>query len=220
MKVNVLTLTGAAVLGFINDYAWQWSSTPTRRNACNHAVAAFWRRQRSRSWGGSETYQGNAAAGLSGCLPGSTWHPVPARRPHCTGGRLVLTSGSANLPLTNTTNQFNPVFPASGSNALLGALSASAGGTAATNDANVISFDFTVAAGMTSVSAQFVFGTDEFPTQSVTDIFGFFVDGCELRESSRAASDLDYAGNPTTSSSIPWFGLSASVNGLTKLSPW
>jgi len=101
---------------------------------------------------------------------------------------IVLTSGSANLPLTNTTNQFNPVFPASGSNALLGALSASAGGTAATNDANVISFDFTVAAGMTSVSAQFVFGTDEFPTQSVTDIFGFFVDGCELRESSRAAS--------------------------------
>jgi hypothetical protein len=86
---------------------------------------------------------------------------------------ILLTSGSANLPTTNTTNQFNPDFPGTGSDADLDALSGSG-----TEDANTIEFSFTLDdPASTSLEAQFVFGTDEFPTQTVTDIFGFFVDG-------------------------------------------
>ena len=87
------------------------------------------------------------------------------------GDGILLTSGNANLPLTNTTNQFtgglnSPGFPA---------LSTLAG--ANTFDANVLSFTFTIAGGQNAVSASFLFGSEEFPTQNVTDIFGFFVDG-------------------------------------------
>lgn len=43
-------------------------------------------------------------------------------------------------------------------------------------NANVLSFDFTVDdTTQNSVSGQFLFATDEFPTQSVTDILGIFV---------------------------------------------
>lgn len=86
---------------------------------------------------------------------------------------ILLTSGSANLPATNTTNQFNPNFPGTGSDADLSTLSGSN-----TLDANTIEFSFTLDDPTNnSIEAQFVFGTDEFPTQTVTDIFGFFVDG-------------------------------------------
>ena len=86
---------------------------------------------------------------------------------------ILLTSGSANLPATNTVNQFNPDFPGTGGDADLTALSG-----ATTLDANVIEFSFTLDdPAATSIEAEFVFGTDEFPTQTVTDIFGFFVDG-------------------------------------------
>jgi hypothetical protein len=147
---------------------------------------------------GSETYQGNAAVGQSGTFTGFNLAPSSGSTPTLTlPDGIVLTSGTANLPLTNTTNQFNPVFPASGPNAILGALSASAGGTSVTHDANVISFDFTVEAGQTSVSAQFVFGTDEFPTQSVTDIFGFFVDGVNYAKFPSGELISNTPGNPT-----------------------
>jgi hypothetical protein len=43
------------------------------------------------------------------------------------------------------------------------------------NNANGLTILFTVAAGITSISAQFMFATEEFPTQIVTDIFGFFL---------------------------------------------
>lgn len=86
---------------------------------------------------------------------------------------ILLTSGSADLPLTNTVNQFNPAFPATASDADLASLSGSN-----INDANSIEFSFTLDdPNNNSIEAQFVFGTDEFPTQTVTDIFGFFVDG-------------------------------------------
>lgn len=147
---------------------------------------------------GSETYQGNAAAGQSGTYTGFNLAPSSGSTPTLTlPDGIVLTSGTANLPLTNTVNQFNPVQPASGSNAMLGALNASAGGTSVTHDANVISFDFTVEAGQTSVSAQFVFGTDEFPTQSVTDIFGFFVDGVNFAKFPGGELISNTPGNPT-----------------------
>lgn len=46
------------------------------------------------------------------------------------------------------------------------------------NDVNFLEFSFTVAdKTKNSVSASFAFGTEEYPDQSVTDIFAFFVDG-------------------------------------------
>lgn len=200
MKTSVLALTGAAVLGLTMNSAMALvidtnvGATP----ATTLSAAVLGAGSGITIVGGSETYQGNAAVGQSGTYTGFNLAPSSGSTPTLVlPDGIVLTSGSANLPLTNTTNQFNPVFPASGANALLGALSASAGGTPVTNDANVISFDFTVAAGMTSVSAQFVFGTDEFPTQSVTDIFGFFVDGVNYAKFSSGELISNTPGNPT-----------------------
>jgi hypothetical protein len=132
---------------------------------------------------------------------------------------IFLTSGTANIPLTNTTNQFNPFIPASGSNAALSALSVSKGGTSTIRDANVLSFSFTVDPGVTSVSAQFVFGTEEFPTQQVTDIFGFFVDGVNYAEFPGGELISNTPGNPTNFISNPvGDGLyDIEYNGLTQV---
>lgn len=124
--------------------------------------------------GGSETYQGtnNANFQQSGTYTGFNLAPSSGSTPTLVmSNGIFLTSGNANIPLTNTLNQFTG-GSGSGSNGLLSILSGSS-----TFDANALNFSFTVAAGQNSVSAMFVFGTDEFPTQSVTDIFGFFVDG-------------------------------------------
>lgn len=165
--------------------------------------------------GGSEAYQGNATAGQSGTYTGFNLAPSSGSTPTLNlPDGIVLTSGSANLPLTNTTNQFNPVFPASGSNAMLTTLA----GTS-TNDANAISFNFSVEAGKTSVAAQFVFGTDEFPTQTVTDIFGFFVDGVNYAKFSSGELISNTFGNPTNFISNPvgsgLYGIE--YNGLTQV---
>lgn len=65
-----------------------------------------------------------------------------------------------------------------------------------TFDSNSLSFTFTVDSG-NAVSAQFVFGTDEFPTQSVTDIFGFFVDGVNYAQFPSGELISNTPGNPT-----------------------
>ncbi len=85
---------------------------------------------------------------------------------------ILLTSGTANLPMTNTSSNFNPFTPGTGSDTDLTALSG-----IGTNDANSIKFDFTIAPGKNAVEFDFVFGSDEFPDQAVTDVFGVFVDG-------------------------------------------
>ena len=124
--------------------------------------------------GGTQTYQGTNTATFqqSGTYTGFNLAPSSGSTPTLVmSDGIFLTSGNANIPLTNTLNNFTGVS-GSGSNALLTTLS----GTN-TNDANALNFSFTVGAGQNSVSAMFVYGTDEFPTQSVTDIFGFFVDG-------------------------------------------
>ena len=124
--------------------------------------------------GGTQTYQGTNTTAFqqSGTYTGFNLAPSSGSTPTLVlSDGIFLTSGNANIPLTNTLNQFTGQS-GSGSNALLTTLS----GTN-TNDANALNFSFTVGAGQNSVSAMFVFGTDEFPTQSVTDIFGFFVDG-------------------------------------------
>ena len=86
---------------------------------------------------------------------------------------ILLTTGNANMPTTNTVNNFSNSLsqPGTGGNAALASLSGKS-----TFDQNYLSFQFTVSTG-NAVGANFVFASDEFPTQSVTDIFGFFVDG-------------------------------------------
>ena len=143
---------------------------------------------------GSVTYQGTNTATLqqSGTYSGFNLAPSSGSTPTLTlGNGIFLTSGNANIPLTNTINNFSSET-GSGSNALLSTLS----GTN-TNDANVLSFNFNVAAGQTSVSAQFVFGTDEFPTQDITDIFGFFVDGTNFAKFGNGNLISNTPGNPT-----------------------
>ncbi|MGZ5163572.1 MAG: choice-of-anchor L domain-containing protein, partial [Burkholderiales bacterium] len=126
---------------------------------------------------------------------------------------IFLTSGTANVPFTNTVNQFNPQVPGTGGNALLTTL-------AGTNtfDANAITFSFTVAPGQTSVSAKFVFGTDEFPTQSVTDIFGFFVDGTNYAKFPGGELISNTPGNPTNfiSNPVATDPYAIEYNGLTQ----
>lgn len=163
---------------------------------------------------GTSTYQGSLAAGQSGTYTGFNLVPGSGSGPTLSlPNGIVLTSGTANLPLTNTVNQFNPVFPGTGSNALLSTLTGNS-----TNDANALGFSFTVASG-NSVQAQFVFGTDEFSTQSVTDIFGFFIDGVNYAKFPGGELISNTAGNPTNFIANPVgtspYGIE--YNGLTQV---
>jgi len=171
--------------------------------------------------GGSGAYQGTNTTTFqqSATYTGFNLAPTSGSSPTLTlPNGILLTTGNANLPKTNTLNNFSGQS-GSGANAQLGALSASAGGTSTTFDANTLSFSFTVGAGITSVSAQFVFGTDEFPTQSVTDIFGFFVDGVNYAKFSNGQLISNTPGNPTNFISNPvgsgLYGIE--YNGLTQV---
>ena len=170
---------------------------------------------------GSATYQGTNTDGPDGLQQSGTYsgfNLTASGKPTLSlADGILLTSGSAVFPLTNTLNQFTRVSE-SGSNALLSALS----GTT-TRDANALSFSFTVGAGITSVSAKFLFATDEFPTQEVTDIFGFFVDGVNYAKFSSGELISNTAGNPTNfiPNPLPVDGLPSpydiEYNGLTQV---
>lgn len=96
---------------------------------------------------------------------------------------IFLTSGVANIGATNNDPSFDngsvgTSLPGTGGDTdVSNILTAAMAPNSVTNDVNFIEFDFTVPAGMTSVQADFVFGSDEFPDQAVTDVFVFIVDG-------------------------------------------
>jgi hypothetical protein len=145
------------------------------------------------------SFQGSLATGQAGTYSGFVLAPSTGSTPTLTlPDGIVLTSGTADLPLTNTVNNFNPLFPPTGSNAALATLA----GLSIVFDANAIGFAFTVDSG-NAVSAQFVFGTDEFPTQAVTDIFGFFVDGVNYAQFPSGELISNTPGNPTNFISNP-----------------
>ena len=140
------------------------------------------------------TYQGTHGAALrqSALYSGFNLDPSTGSTPTLSlPDGVLLTSGNAAVPLTNSLEQFNGISR-SGSNAALSALS---GGDTA--DANVLSFRFHVPTGRTSISAQFVFGTEEYPLQNVTDIFGFFIDGVNFARFSNGDLISNTPGNPT-----------------------
>jgi hypothetical protein len=105
------------------------------------------------------------------------------------GDGITLSSGHiAQVPLSNTVSSWDHFDigqsePQSLSNGLsddadLVALLQSKGNFQSVNDVNFLEFSFTVDdLTKNSVSASFAFGTEEYPDQSVTDIFAFFVDG-------------------------------------------
>lgn len=219
MKTKLLALTSAMALGLAMNSAMALVITtnvgPTPATTLSAAVLAP--TSGISIVGGSETYQGNATFPQSGTYSGFNLAPSSGSTPTLVlPNGILLTSGRSDLPFTNTTNSFSNAIGSvtgSGSNTLLSTLS----GTN-TNDANVISFNFTVGAGMTSVAAQFVFGTDEFPTQSVTDIFGFFVDGVNYAFFSTGELISNTPGNPTNFITNPvgsaLYGIE--YNGLTR----
>lgn len=91
------------------------------------------------------------------------------------GNGIVLTSGTANIPSANNSTGFG-VSTGSGSSATISSIT----GGLSSNDANSISFSFTVASGITSISTNFIYGSEEFPEfagSSFADGFAFKVDG-------------------------------------------
>ena len=144
---------------------------------------------------GSGVFQGAGAVtggAQSGSYTGFSLAPSSGSTPTLNlPNGITLTSGLANVPATNTSNSFN-VVTGSGSNAQLTTLSGFS-----TNDSNVLTFNFTLAPGQNAVTALFVFATDEFPTQSVTDIFGFFVDGVNYAKFPNGDLISNTPGNPT-----------------------
>lgn len=84
---------------------------------------------------------------------------------------VVLSSGRANVGASNSSNNTS-VDTGNGAYAALTNLAETV-----TNNANVLEYTFSLSAGLNAISLDFLFGSEEFPTQSVTDIFGVFVDG-------------------------------------------
>lgn len=126
---------------------------------------------------GSETLVGGAKQ--QGTYSGFSQGPGTAAQPQLTmTDGIALTSGSAEFSTsTNTQNSFDastgtaafaPMVTLAGDNGL----------STSHNDTNVLSFDFVLDDPTeNSVTAEFLFATDEFPTQSVTDIMAIFVNG-------------------------------------------
>lgn len=155
------------------------------------------------------------SAGQQGTYTGFNLAPSSGSTPTLNlGNGVLLTTGSANLPLSNTVNQFEGGSPTTGAFAPLTTLAG-----ISTSDSNVLQYTFSVAAGINSVSAQFVFGTDEFPTQSVTDIFGFFVDGVNYARFPGGELISNTPGNPTNFINNPVGGTLYGIefNGLTSV---
>lgn len=110
------------------------------------------------------------------------------------GDGIVLTTDYAPfIPLSNTDSswdQGNIPLPTPESqpggdsaDADLTSVLSSAGSFSGVNDVNALEFSVTVDDPATqSLQAQFVFGTEEFPDQGVTDIFAFLVNGVNFAE--------------------------------------
>lgn len=162
--------------------------------------------------GGSQTVAGNASQ--SGTYTGFNLAPSSGSTPTLNlANGIVLSSGNANVSATNTINNTSVQAGTPG----LAALTTLSGTN--TFDASALTFSFTAAAGQNAVSASFVFGTEEFPTQSVTDIFGFFVDGVNYAKFADGSLISNAPGGATNFISNPVGGglYGIEYNGLTKV---
>lgn len=162
--------------------------------------------------GGSQTVTGNASQ--SGTYTGFNLAPSSGSTPTLNlANGIVLSSGTASVSATNTINNTSVQVGTPG----LAALTTLSGSN--TFDASALTFSFTAAAGQNAVSASFVFGTEEFPTQSVTDIFGFFVDGVNYAKFADGSLISNAPGGATNFISNPVGGglYGIEYNGLTNV---
>jgi len=150
--------------------------------------------------GASETFVGRVGDGIDPNTAQSGTYTGLTLVPNNTGlglptisnpDGIFLTSGVANIPQTNSSQWFSndetvpptihPGLDTGGvdDDADLTAILTAAGAPSSdANDVNFFSFNFTLGdPTATSVEADFVFASDEFPDQGVTDIFAFIVDG-------------------------------------------
>ena len=115
------------------------------------------------------------ATNQAGTYTGFALNSSSSTSPNVTfGDGILLTSGNANIPDTNTEDDFG-VVTSTGSSTTISTITG-----LTTNDANSISFSFTVGSGITSISSNFIFGSEEFPEfagTSFADGFAFVVDG-------------------------------------------
>lgn len=108
-------------------------------------------------------------------------HAASGKRINLSRGAL-LTTGSAHVPQTNSFNDYSHLrsgaapLPTASHKGLEKILSG-AGLPSANRDYNSLKFKFTVEEGVKAIQSMFVFATEEFPDQAVTDIFAFIVDG-------------------------------------------
>lgn len=162
---------------------------------------------------GADTQQGTYSDfSLSSAQPGKPTFALP--------NGAVLTSGSAGFSTTeNTVNDFS-VNSGTGSYAPLVTLAGDNGLSTTQFNANVLSFDFTVAdPTLNGVTGQFLFATDEFPTQSVTDILGIFVNGINYAffpDGSLVTNQPGNAGGFFTNNEVGDTDYPIEWNGLTK----
>lgn len=143
-----------------------------------------------------------------------------------TDGAILTTGGGNFSTSTNSLNNFN-ASSGTGSFAPLVSLGAANGLSSSQFDSNVLSFDFMLDdPSQNSVTAQFIFATDEFPTQSVTDILGIFVNGTNFAFFPNGTLVSNQSGDPSAffnnnevgsgNYGIEWNGLTNafSVTGL------
>jgi hypothetical protein len=91
---------------------------------------------------------------------------------------VVLTSGLGTFSTTTNTTNNATANSSPGPYAPLVTLAGSKGLSQTQNDSNVLTFKFKLDdPSLNAVSGKFIFATDEWPTQSVTDIMGIFVNG-------------------------------------------
>jgi len=141
---------------------------------------------------GSERFVGRIGDGANPNLAQSATFEELASLPHNLGGAnlqlpgkgVLLTSGVANLPTMNTSTSFgvdaftsDPISAPNEGDFDDRARIGSFGNFSSVNNLNLFELQFTVAEGQTSIAADFVFASDEFPDQTVSDIFVFVVDG-------------------------------------------
>lgn len=145
------------------------------------------------------------------------------------GDGILLTSGRTDLVHTNNDTSFDGSLGTPGDAALSALLLANGAPSSVTHDAAILEIGFTTDPGKTSIAAKFVFGSDEFPDQGVTDVFGFFVDGTNyayFQDGSLVsfvvgANAANFVNNNvgTNNYTIEYDGLSLSLNIVGLLDP-
>ncbi|MFA7430043.1 MAG: choice-of-anchor L domain-containing protein [Rhodospirillaceae bacterium] len=120
---------------------------------------------------GSISFQGNVTAGQeSASTFGSLALGAIGNTSYNLSRGILITSGSGTPGTVNTSDSYSQTASGS-SSAALDALGYT------TTDTSALTFTFTVEEGVNGIVLDWMFGTEEFPSQSVSDIAAIFLDG-------------------------------------------